>query len=394
LKLRILNSLDEVDAQQWNALDLARNPCVRHEFLATLEREHCATARTGWKPQHVTVFDEAGTLLGAVPLYLKTHSWGEFVFDWSWANAYARAGLDYYPKLVSAVPFTPAAGPRLLAPYGRTEIKSVLLRGIEELARDLDVSSTHVLFNSADDQEVLSRNRYLARVDCQFHWENRGFHTFEDFLRTFRADKRKKAHRERRRITEAGIHFQTLQGGDISPELWKVIYAFSANTFARHGHEHYLSMNFFIALSRAMPEAVMVKLALRGREPVAAAIFFVGGDTLYGRYWGAAEELNSLHFEACYYQGIDYCIEHGLQRFEPGTQGEHKVPRGFAPKITCSAHWIAEPRFRRAIAEYLERERAAIGDYASQVQDHVPFRRDQEPLEVPDNFGITRGVSL
>jgi len=200
------------------------------------------------------------------------------------------------------------------------------------------------------------------------------------------------AHRERRRIAEAGIHFATLQGGDISPQLWKVIYAFSANTFARHGHEHYLSAKFFIALSQAMPENIMVKLALRGREPVAAAIFFEGGASLYGRYWGAAEDLHSLHFEACYYQGIEYCIDKGLQHFEPGTQGEHKVPRGFVPTITSSAHWIAEPRFRRAIADYLERERASIGDYVSQVEDHVPFRSNQEELDVPEDPDVVRGM--
>ena len=392
MKLRVLNSLDEVDARQWNALELAHNPCVRHEFLVTLEHERCATARTGWKPQHLAVFDDIGTLIGAAPLYLKTHSWGEFVFDWSWANAYSRAGLDYYPKLVSAVPFTPAAGPRLLAPHGRKEIKSALLRGIDELARDLGVSSTHVLFTDAEDQELLTQQRYLPRIDCQFHWHNHGFASFEDFLQTFRADKRKKAHRERRRIAEAGIHFATLQGGDISPQLWKVIYAFSANTFARHGHEHYLSAKFFIALSQAMPENIMVKLALRGREPVAAAIFFEGGASLYGRYWGAAEDLHSLHFEACYYQGIEYCIDKGLQHFEPGTQGEHKVPRGFVPTITSSAHWIAEPRFRRAIADYLERERASIGDYVSQVEDHVPFRSNQEELDVPEDPDVVRGM--
>jgi predicted N-acyltransferase len=392
LKLRVLKSIDEVDAQQWNALELAQNPCVRHEFLATLERERCVNARAGWKPQHLALVDDAGNLLGAAPLYLKAHSWGEFVFDWSWANAYARSGLEYYPKLVSAIPFTPTSGPRLLALQGRNEIKSALLDGMNELARDLAVSSAHVLFCAPEDQEMLTRHHYLPRIDCQFHWHNRSFNTFEDFLQTFRADKRKKAHRERRRILEAGIHFETLHGGDISPQLWKVIYAFSANTFARHGHDHYLTAQFFVALSQAMPENIMVKLAVRGREPVAAAIFFVGGDALYGRYWGAAEDLNSLHFEACYYQGIEYCIEKGLQHFEPGTQGEHKVPRGFVPAITTSAHWIADPRFRRAIADHLARERASIEDYASQVQDHVPFRRDQEVLEVPEDPNSSPGI--
>src|SRR5262245_43719184 len=219
MAISVLDSIHNIDAARWNALKLGGNPFVRHEFLAALEQQKCADATTGWRPAHLVLRNPAGELRGAAPLYLKSHSWGEFVFDWSWANAYARAGLEYYPKLVSAVPFTPATGPRLLAAQDRKDIKEALLRGMDELARDLKVSSTHILFTAPGDQELLSQGHYLPRIDCQFHWRNRGFNTFEDFLQTFRADKRKKAHRERRRVAESGIHFETLHGAEIDAKL-------------------------------------------------------------------------------------------------------------------------------------------------------------------------------
>ena len=379
MRVRILKSLDAITPERWNSLDLGGCPFVRHEFLGLLESERCADAGTGWTPQHLIVEDDAGALLGAMPLYLKPHSWGEFVFDWGWANAYSRAGIEYYPKLVGAIPFTPATGPRLLCAPGSdfSAVRETLISGALGLATELDVSSMHVLFPRADEQAALVDRGFIPRRDCQFHWHNRGFADFGAFLAGFRADKRKKAHRERRRIAEAGIEFRTLGGAQIDAGLWDVIHGFSLNTFRRHGHDHYLTAAFFKHLAQVLPDMIMVKLAVYRSRPVAAAIFFEGADTLYGRYWGAAADFDSLHFETCYYQGIEYCIERGLARFEPGTQGEHKVPRGFEPSPTFSAHWVGDPRFASAIAAHLRQEGIAVDEYMAGIRDHLPFRRTE-----------------
>jgi predicted N-acyltransferase len=373
---RFLSSIDRIPAHAWNALDPGRHPFARHEFLQTLEEEGRVGTASGWLPHHLVLESADGKLCGAMPLYRKSHSWGEFVFDWSWAKAYAQAGLHYYPKLLSMAPFTPATGPRLLSPAEPPDLRRQIAEALVTHARAERLSSAHVLFVNDDDREALSSREWLWRKDCQFHWLNRGYEDFEAFLATFRAEKRKKALRERRRIREAGIEFRTLPGEDMDAHLWDLVFAFSAGTFAQRGHEHYLSAGFFRSISTRLPGTVMVKLAEFHGRPIAAAIFFRSADTLYGRYWGAAAEFHSLHFETCYYQGIEYCIEQRLSRFEPGTQGEHKVPRGFEPITTWSAHWIADPRFRRAIAEYLDQERAAIDQYIGDVQAHTPFRRD------------------
>ena len=371
--LHVVDSLDGVPAQQWNALETGGNPFVRHEFLLALERAACVGPATGWIPRHLVMQTAGGELEAALPLYSKNDSWGEFVFDWSWARAYAQAGLHYYPKLVSMPPFTPATGPRLLA---RTdEARGRMAAALIEYSRAQRVSSTHLLFVTDADRAALGAD-YLWRKDCQFHWHNRDYASFDAFLGTFRSEKRKKALRERRRVQENGVTFRTLTGEEMDARLWDIVFGFSAGTFEVRGHEHYLSAEFFRSVSAAMPGTVVVKLAQLQGTPIAAAIFFRGGDTLYGRYWGAAAEFHSLHFETCYYQGIEYCIEQGLRRFEPGTQGEHKVPRGFEPTQTWSAHWIADPRFRRAIDSYLDQERAAVDEYMRQVQEHVPFKRE------------------
>jgi predicted N-acyltransferase len=386
MRTRVVDSITAVDAEAWNGLELGGTPFVRHEFLAALETTRCAHEGTGWQPAHLLLEDDSGKLVAAVPLYLKSHSWGEFVFDWSWANAYARAGLDYYPKFVSAVPFTPAPGPRLLlAPgAGQPSMRRTLAKALEDLARSTGVSSLHVLFTEPDDHASLREAGFLTRMDCQFHWYNRGYASFDDYLEEFRADKRKKLRRERRRVIEAGIGFETLDGRALNSADWRRVHALTADTFRRRGHEHYLSVDFFVKLARERPDAVMVKLAVRGEEPVAAAIFFVGSDTLYGRYWGAHEDFHSLHFEACYYQGIEFCIERGLARFEPGTQGEHKIARGFEPTATWSAHWIAEPRFARAVGDHLAQESLAVRAYMSDVRRHLPFHRERTAVDPAD----------
>jgi len=375
--LRVLDSLDDISAEEWNSLNLQGNPFVRHEFLHALERTGCATRATGWDAQHMLLRDDAGRLLGAAPLYLKTHSWGEFVFDFSWANAYARLGLQYYPKLISAIPFTPATGPRLLtAPEAdASAVHTALLNGMRQLAEERHVSSIHILFANDSDRLAATAQDYLSRQDCQFHWRNREYATFEDFIATFRADKRKKLLRERRRVSEAGIRFEVHNGHMMNADDWQQAFALSANTFAHRGHEHYLNVAFFRTIASTLPDSVVVIWAIHGDERIAVAICFRGADTLYGRYWGSAEQYHSLHFETCYLQGIEYCIAHGLQRFEPGTQGEHKIARGFEPALTYSAHWIAEPRLRAAIAEHLKQEALAVERYADSVNEHLPFHR-------------------
>ncbi len=376
MQAEIVERVADVPAGAWDALDPSGNPFVRHAFLEALESSHCVGGETGWIPRHLVLRDDAGRLVGAVPQYLKLHSWGEFIFDWSWAQSYARAGLEYYPKMLSAVPFTPVTGPRLLlGPDADPELRRALARLLIEATREAGASGAHVNFTTDADQSALELEGFLRRHDCRFQWRNRGYRDFDDFLDGFRSDKRKKARRERRRVEEAGVTFRTLQGADIDAALWRTIFGFSEHTFLRHGNAHYLSADFLDIVARRMPESIMVKLAETHGTPVAAAIFFQGGGRLYGRYWGAAENIDSLHFEACYYQGIEYCIERGIETFDPGTQGEHKLARGFEPTLTCSAHWFAHGGFGTAIGRYLEREREAVDGYIADAAAHLPFQR-------------------
>jgi uncharacterized protein len=383
-RARFLSSIAEVDAAAWNALTCAcgsegasAEPFLRHEFLLSLEESGCAAPRTGWAPEHLILQDRAGTLVGALPLYRKAHSRGEFVFDFSWANAYAQHGLRYYPKLLSAIPFTPVSGPRLLVnpTVEAAPIADTLIRLVREHARSEQLSSWHVLFPSGAELEACERAGLIMRRDCQFHWFNRGYDSFDAFLATFTAEKRKKAKRERRRVQEAGIEFDTLSGGEMDDALWRTVFDFYADTFYRHGHEPYLNLRFFKLICKRMPDRLMLKIARLHGEPIALAIFFVGQDALYGRYWGAGGNYHSLHFETCYYQGIEYCIERGLKRFEPGTQGEHKVPRGFVPTLVGSAHYVADERFAAAIRDFAAREARGVDHYAAAVNEHVPYTK-------------------
>jgi hypothetical protein len=336
---------------------------------------------TGWMPRHLLLRDGTGRLVGAVPRYEKAHSWGEFVFDWGWAQSYARAGLAYYPKQLAAVPFTPVTGPRLLARPGHdaAQVRRRLAACLLDLAGRDGVSGTHVNFTTAEDQQALEAAGFLRRHDCRFLWRNRGYRDFEDFLDDLRSDKRKKLKRERRRVAEAGIGLRTLPGETIDEALWRDIFGFSERTFLRHGNAHYVTAAFLADVARRLPGTVVVVLAEQAGDAIAAAIFLQGGGSLYGRYWGAARHEDCLHFEACYYRGIEHCIAHGLELFDPGTQGEHKLARGFAPELTSSAHWLAHPQFRAAVSRYLERERAAVAEYAAATAAHLPFQRDAAP---------------
>ena len=384
MTLRVARSLADVDAEQWNALVGRGAPFLRHEFLIALEQSGCATPETGWEAQHLLLTDVRGKLIGAMPLYLKPHSWGEFVFDFAWAEAYQLAGLRYYPRLCCAVPFTPATGPRLLAlDADAASTRRTLIEAARELARELAVSSLHVLFPDAGDKTELEAVGLMPRLDCQFHWHNAGYGSFDDFVAGFTADKRKKVRRERRRVAEAGITHRTLQGGDLDDGLIETVYALHAQTFARHGNPPYLNLDFFRRLARTMPESLVVELATRHGEVIACSVSLRNNDTLYGRYWGASGEYHSLHFETCYHRGIEYCIREGLARFEPGTQGEHKLLRGFAPAPVWSLHEITDPRFAVAIRDWLKRERTHRRAYLRAAASHLPFRRADIPARLP-----------
>jgi len=368
-------SVHSLGTQEWNALGAGDNPFTRHEFLAALERTHCVGPGSGWEPRYLTLRDARG-LAAAAAAFLKRHSFGEFVFDFAWAKAYERLGRRYYPKLTLAAPFTPATGPRLLvrADLDREAYAARLLAELEQHAISHSLSGVHALFLDEPARAACARRGWLLRRDCQFHWSNRGYASFEDYLGTFTAEKRKKARRERRRVAEAGVRFETRLGGELDEPLLDRIYELHRDTFVRHGHTPYLTRTFFSDAVRHLPESLMVKLALHGRTVVAAAIFFYCQEALFGRYWGAAADYHSLHFEACYHQGIEFCIERRIARFEPGTQGEHKVSRGFEPALTWSAHYIADADFREAIGDYLRREGAVVDAYAHEVQGHVPYR--------------------
>ena len=376
-RVRFLKSIADIDAASWNALTGCEQPFVRHEFLLALEASGCASPRTGWTAQHVVLEDSNGRAIGAMPLYRKGHSRGEFVFDFSWANAYAQHGLKYYPKLLTAIPFTPVRGPRMLAAAGadQSAIAAALVKAAKDYTRSEHLSSWHVLFPSEENLMTLKSAGLIERRDCQFHWFNQGYESFDAFLATFTAEKRKKAKRERRRVADAGIEFDTRLGGEMDNALWRAVYEFYADTFYRHGHEPYLNLDFFKRIAATMPDKLMLKIARHGASPIAVAIFFVSEDALFGRYWGAGGNFHSLHFETCYYQGIEYCIEHKLQRFEPGTQGEHKVPRGFVPTLTSSAHDIVDMRFSAAIRDFAVREARGVDRYAAEVNEHVPYHR-------------------
>ncbi len=376
-KARFLDNIADIDAAAWNSLAGTAQPFLRHEFLLALEQSGCAVPRTGWSARHLIIEDAFGRPAAAMPLYLKGHSRGEFVFDFSWANAYAEHGLRYYPKLVTAVPFTPVRGSRLLVrpDIDAPSMSGLLIKTAMGYAQSEQLSSWHVLFPADEVVQELQSAGLILRSDCQFHWFNHDYDSFDAFLATFTAEKRKKAKRERRRVAEAGIEFDTLHGGDMNDALWDTVYGFYADTFYRHGHDPYLNLDFFKRLAGSMPDRIMLKVARIGSQPIAAAIFFVSDDALFGRYWGAGGNYHSLHFETCYYQGIEYCIEHGLRRFEPGTQGEHKVPRGFVPTMMNSAHFIVDPRFAAAIGDFARREARGVANYAAAVNEHVPYHR-------------------
>jgi len=380
LKLRIVENLAEIPAAQWNALRAVTpgdNPFLAYEFLSALQESGCSTPATGWRTQFLTLWQgehRGDQLIGAMPLYVKTHSWGEFVFDWAWAEAYQRHGLSYYPKLVSSVPFTPVTGARLLA--NSAETRGQLIAAALELARESGASSLHCLFPDAAQALEMQQQGLLLRRGVQLHWKNPGYADFADYLSGMRRDKRKKIQQERRRVSHAGIRFQHLRGTQITPEHWEFFMRCYAQTHQQFNSPVALNLDFFLHIGQTMPENILLIVALRDDEqPIASALNFYDEHTLYGRSWGTLEYHDGLHFETCYYQAIEFCIANKIATFEGGAQGEHKLARGFLPVTTWSAHWLAHPRFASAVEEFLQRETGGIERYVDELNENSPFKR-------------------
>jgi len=376
ISAEFLTSLDQIEAREWNTIAGLDYPFGRHEFLYGLEQTGCACADTGWQACHLVLRDEWG-VLALMPLYLKSHSYGEYVFDWSWAEAWQRSGLSYYPKLVSAIPFTPATGPRLsIRPNADTHATWLLaLNAIRQFAEKQQISSWHLLFPREDVSSLLLAEGLHRRTATQFHWFNEDYENFEDFLAGFTSRKRKSLRRERARVREQGLVLTTLCGGEIQPQQWQQFHFFYQTTYAkRSGHGGYLTRAFFTETAPQLGEQAVMVLAQLGGRAVAAALYFRSGDTLFGRYWGCEREYDCLHFEACYYQGIEYCIANGIRRFDPGAQGEHKIQRGFRPVPTWSNHWIADPRLSDAVGEFTRSEAAHSEAYLQGASTLLPFK--------------------
>jgi predicted N-acyltransferase len=371
--MRVLADLSELGAERWNALAGSDNPFLRYEFLHALHACGCANAETGWRPHYLALFERASDrLAAAVPLYRKDHSYGEYVFDWAWADAHQRHGFAYYPKWLAAVPFTPVPGSRLLAIDAPA--RAALVHELLSLAAESGLSSLHLLFLPEDEAKQLAALGLLTRRAVQFHWFNRGYASFDDYLQALVQSKRKKVRAERRRVAEAGVTFVRKQGRDIDEAAWRFFARCYALTYAAHHSTPYLNLRFFRQLGATMPENLLLVIACRAGRPIAASLALLDERRLYGRYWGAVETVPCLHFEASYYQMIEFAIERGLEVFEGGAQGEHKLARGFEPVTTCSSHWLAHPAFGSAVERYLEREAGGIDAYVDELNERSALR--------------------
>jgi predicted N-acyltransferase len=408
LQIRIVSSIADIPADDWNACAAGAhntgalatharpkqedeacgalettsrtliNPFISHEFLSSLEDSACVGGHSGWQPKYLVAETAEGTLLGTAPTYLKTHSRGEYVFDQGWAEAYEHAGGSYYPKLQVAVPFTPVTGPRLLARHGAhaATVRAGLADALAEITRRSGLSSAHVTFLTEAEWRMLGGKGFLRRTDQQFHWDNAGYATFEDFLGALASRKRKTIRRERKEAFAPGIEIHRLTGTDLTEEIWDAFFAFYMETGSRKWGRPYLTREFFSLIGERMSDRILLVMARRAGRWIAGAINFIGADTLYGRNWGAIEHHPFLHFEVCYYQAIEYAIDHSLRRVEAGAQGEHKLARGYLPSTTYSAHYIANPGLRRAIADYLKRERSYVEAAGEELAAAAPFRKD------------------
>ncbi len=375
-------STASIPAAVWNSLvpstdGRSDNPFLDHAFFMALEESGCATGRTGWQPQHILLSDENDQPLGLMPLFLKSHSMGEYVFDHGWADALERAGGSYYPKLQCSVPFTPATAPKLLVPSGDPTMRAALLSSAQQLTIQRHASSVHATFVPQDEADEIEADGWLRRLDTQFHWHNQGFASFDDFLDSLSSRKRKTIRRERRDALADGLTVKWLSGSDLREEHWDAFYAFYEDTGARKWGRPYLNREFFSRLNQTMADRIVLMLAYDGPEAIAGAINFVGKDRIFGRNWGCTRDVPFLHFELCYYQAIDYAIAHELDVVEAGAQGEHKLARGYAPTTTHSVHWIAHPGLRDAVANYLEHERHSVEHNQELLEQFTPFRKGE-----------------
>jgi uncharacterized protein len=368
--MKVSKTISEIPAAQWNAL-AGDHPLLQHAFLQALEASGCVTKKTGWQPEHLSWW-EGEALIAALPLYRKTHSYGEYVFDWAWARAFTEAGGAYYPKLVSALPFTPCPGARMLA--RDAAMRAQCIRDTLVYAGEANVSSLHILLSDEAEAKLWDDSGALLRTGLQFHWQNPGVATFDEYLGTMNHDKRKRIKQERRKVTEAGVTLCVKVGDEITDTDWAHFYRCYENTYLAHRSTPYLSLEFFKTFARENPAAQVMVIGTLGDQALCAALNWRGSDALYGRYWGALGYVPGLHFEACYYQALAWCIENGVQRFEGGAQGEHKLARGFLPVETFSAHWIAHPDFANAVERFLQRERAGVTHALSELEDSSPFK--------------------
>jgi uncharacterized protein len=373
-RTHIVSSLDEIGQPCWDALAMAQdrpNPFLSFAFLHALHESGSASPASGWQPQFLALYD-GDDLAAAMPLYVKSHSYGEYVFDWAWADAYHRNGVEYYPKLLSAIPFTPVTGPRLLA--RDSAARAALVEVLRATQAASEVSSTHILYPPEDQVRALQEAGFMLRSGVQFHWLNAGYADFDAFLATLEQKKRKNIRAERRKVREAGVTMRRVRGLEVTAADWRFFNRCYQRTYAAHHSTPYLNLDFFERIGRSMPDNILLVIAERGGKPIAASLVIHNETTLFGRYWGELEHVPCLHFEAAYYQPLEFCIEQGIAVFEGGAQGEHKMARGFLPTKTWSAHWLAHPAFADAIERFLEREGGGIDDYLDELNDRTPFR--------------------
>lgn len=378
MKTVIKNSLETIDPGQWDALITESHPLLSHAFLSAMEHHGCLSSKTGWTPQYITII-EADKLIAAMPLYQKTNSWGEFVFDQTWADAYTRYGLNYYPKLVASIPFTPVFGQKLLVLKGREhELCTVLIKAALLLSEQVSISSLHILFPHKKEYEYLNTCSFFKRNDWQYHWRNRDYHSFGDFLAILKIKKRKNIRQERRRVKDQGISFRQLDGCSATHQDWRQFSQFYAMTYARKWGAPIFNQAFFEQIANSLGKRMILVMADKDGVCVAGALMYRSNDTLYGRHWGCGEYFDALHFETCYYQGIDYCIKHKLKVFEPGAQGAHKLARGFEPVLTTSYHMISDKRFSPAVQQFCKNESDAVNTSLSEMISHSAYKPNGE----------------
>lgn len=366
-------SIRSISRERWDSLNSSDYPFTHYDFLDALETSGSVSTETGWQPLHIEIRRDSELVL-IMPLYLKTHSYGEYVFDWSWAQAYERAGLRYYPKLLSAIPFTPATGPRWLTNLETNEASALASQAVINLCKEYKIETAHILFPKTEGTALIDSG-LMQRKGCQYHWANNNYTDFNHFLSTFNARKRKDVLKERRKSQDQQISFERFTAVDLTVEIMSVFYDFYVMTYLVRGQQPYLTKSFFQSLAETIPEKMLLIMARHQGEYVAGALSFMDSQTLYGRYWGCTKEFDGLHFETCYYQGLDYCIEKGIKRFDPGAQGEHKIKRGFAPTATYSYHYVKDGRFRQAIENFVNEEASAIDERIEILSQHLPFKK-------------------